>query len=122
MESVIAKRNLVRKKRALRVRGKIFGSSEKPRLTVYKSNKNLFVQLIDDESGKTLVSYGTQSKDFSADIKGKNKVAAKIVGERLAKLASEKGIKFAVFDRGRFKYHGVLAELAQASREHGLQF
>ncbi len=120
MSRVLTKRNKVRQTRALRVRGKLTGTAERPRLTVYKSNNNIFAQLIDDHAGKTIVSYGTLSKDFKG--KGPRKESAKIVGEKLAKLATEKGVKLAVFDRGRFKYHGVIAELAQAARENGLQF
>jgi len=123
MSSLLAKRNETRKTRTLRVRRKVRGSAEKPRLSVHKSNRNIFAQLIDDDNRVTLVSYCTLSEDFQDDkMSKKSKEAAKIVGAKIGKSALEKGIKCAVFDRGRFKFHGILAELAQAARDEGLQF
>lgn len=121
MYQYLKERRKLRAKRALRVRKKLRGSALKPRLSLYKSNRNLFAQLIDDEQGKTLVSYGTQAK--SGDFKGKSKKEnAKLLGEKIAFLAKKNEIEKVVFDRGYHKYHGILAEFANAAREAGLKF
>ncbi len=123
MSNLLIKRNKTRKSRVFRVRKTIKGTAEKPRLSVHKSNRYIFAQLIDDDSCATLASYSSLSADFKGEkTSKKSKDAAKLIGSKLAKLALDKGIKFAIFDRGRFKYHGVLAELAQAARQEGLQF
>lgn len=109
-----------RQKRHLRVRKKIFGTVERPRLSVFKSEKNIYAQLIDDVNGVTLVAASSLDKDFSA--KGGNKEGAKLVGELVAKKAIAKGINEVVFDRGGYIYHGRIKELAEAAREAGLQF
>ena len=109
-----------REKRHLRVRKKVFGTVERPRLSVFKSEKNIYAQVIDDINGVTLVSASSLDKDFSA--KGGNKEGAKLVGEVVAKRAIEKGITEVVFDRGGYIYHGRVKELAEAAREAGLQF
>ena len=109
-----------REKRHLRVRKKVFGTVERPRLSVYKSEKNIYAQVIDDINGVTLVAASSLDKDFSA--KGGNKEGAKLVGEVVAKRAIEKGITEVVFDRGGYIYHGRVKELAEAAREAGLQF
>ena len=109
-----------REKRHLRVRKKVFGTVERPRLSVFKSEKNIYAQVIDDINGVTLVAASSLDKDFSA--KGGNKEAAKKVGELVAKKAVEKGITEVVFDRGGYIYHGRVKELAEAAREAGLQF
>jgi large subunit ribosomal protein L18 len=109
-----------REKRHLRVRKKVFGTVERPRLSVFKSEKNIYAQLIDDINGVTLVAASSLDKDFSA--KGGNKEGAKLVGEVVAKRAIEKGITEVVFDRGGYIYHGRVKELAEAAREAGLQF
>jgi large subunit ribosomal protein L18 len=109
-----------REKRHLRVRKKVFGTVERPRLSVFKSEKNIYAQVIDDINGVTLVSASSLEKDFSA--KGGNKEGAKLVGETVAKKAIEKGINEVVFDRGGYIYHGRVKELAEAAREAGLQF
>jgi large subunit ribosomal protein L18 len=103
-------------RRANRVRAKFFGTAEKPRLSVFKSLKHVSAQLINDEQGKTMVSFN------DAKMKGKKIENAKKVGQEIAKLALAKGIKECVFDRGRFKYHGIIKELAEGAREGGLQF
>lgn len=118
-----ALRNRQRVRRSFRVRKHVRGTAVKPRLSVFKSNQHLFAQLIDDEAGVTLVSSGTmvkalREKDFSRKSKG----AAREIGLLLAKAAQEKGIQKVVFDRGHYKYHGLLAEIANAARETGLQF
>ena len=113
-------RKMERTRRHLRVRTKISGTSERPRLCVYRSNTNLYVQIIDDLAGNTLVSCSTLDKEIKT--KHANKEAAKEVGKLIAKRAAEKNIKDVVFDRGGYIYHGVIKELAEAAREGGLQF
>ena len=107
-------------KRHLRVRKKISGTAECPRLCVCRTNKNLFVQVIDDVAGKTLASASTLDKEIK--IKHSNKEAAKEVGALIAKRAIEKNIETVVFDGGGYIYHGVVKELADAAREGGLKF
>ncbi|MBQ2937790.1 MAG: 50S ribosomal protein L18 [Clostridia bacterium] len=113
-------RKMERARRHLRVRRKISGTSERPRLCVYKSNTNLYVQIIDDVAGNTLVSCSTLDKEIKT--KHANIEAAKEVGAMIAKKALEKNIKSVVFDRGGNIYHGVVKELAEAAREGGLEF
>jgi large subunit ribosomal protein L18 len=104
-----------------RVRKKIFGTAEKPRLCVYRSSNHIYAQIIDDVAGHTLVSASTLDK--SADLTStKNKEASRFVGELVAKRALEKGIKEVVFDRGGYIYHGRIKELAESAREAGLKF
>ena len=112
--------NLQRLKRHARVRGKISGTPERPRLAVYRSNANISAQIIDDVNGVTLVSANTYEKDFEGI--GSNKEAARKVGNTLAKRALEKGISAVVFDRGGYIYHGRVSELAEGAREGGLKF
>lgn len=112
-----------RLKRHLRVRKKIYGTAERPRLNVYRSEKHIYAQIIDDDLGTTIVAASSAEKDFKNDIKiGSNKEAAKAVGQLIAKKALEKGIKVVVFDRGGYIYHGRIKELAEAAREAGLEF
>lgn len=113
-------RKLERTRRHIRVRRKISGTAEVPRFCVYRSNTNLYVQIIDDVAGKTLVSASTLEKEVKT--KASNKEAAKEVGKLIAKRAIEKNIKDVVFDRGGYIYHGVVKELAEAAREGGLNF
>lgn len=110
-----------RLRRHLRARKKIFGTSERPRLAVFRSGKNIYAQVIDDVARVTLVAASSIDKDFSLKL-GSNKEAAKLVGEVIAKKAIEKGIKEVVFDRGGYIYHGRIQELANGAREGGLQF
>lgn len=112
--------NTARKKRHLRVRAKISGTSSRPRLCVYRSLANIYAQVIDDTCGKTLVSASSVEKEFG--VYGGNKEAAKKVGEAVAKRALEKGISEVVFDRGGYIFHGRVKELADAAREAGLKF
>ena len=109
-----------REKRHLRVRKKVFGTAERPRLSVFKSEKNIYAQIIDDINGVTIVSASSLDKDFAA--KGGTKEGSKLVGEVIAKRAIEKGIDVVVFDRGGYIYHGRIQEVAQAAREAGLKF
>ena len=113
-------RKATRKRRHLRVRRKISGTAECPRLCVYRSNTNLYAQIIDDVAGNTIVSASTLDKEVKT--KHANKEAAKEVGTLIAKKAIEKNIKTVVFDRGGYIYHGVVKELAEAAREAGLEF
>ncbi len=122
MESSLVNRNRKRIKRAYRVRLNLRGTAEKPRLTVMKSNRHIAVQLIDDENGITLASASTLMKKFRSKKLTSNKEAARIIGSELGELAKGKQIRAVVFDRGFYKYHGVIAELANAAREAGLQF
>ncbi len=109
-----------RERRHIRVRTKVSGTAERPRLCVYRSNSNLYVQVVDDVAGNTLVQASTLDKEVKN--KHANKEAAKEVGALVAKRALEKNIKEVVFDRGGYIYHGVVKELAEAAREGGLTF
>ena len=109
-----------RQRRHLRVRKKVFGTPERPRLSVYRSEKNIYAQIIDDVNAVTLVSASSLEKDFAA--KGGNKEGAKLVGEMIAKKALDKGVTEVVFDRGGYIYHGRVQQLADAARESGLKF
>ena len=113
-------RKMERTRRHIRVRRKISGTAERPRLCVYRSNSNLYVQIIDDVAGNTIVSASTLDKEVKT--KHSNKVAAKEVGTLIAKRALDKKIESVVFDRGGYIYHGVVKELAEAAREGGLKF
>ena len=117
--SVIDKKTQ-RTRRHLRIRHKISGTAERPRLAVYRSNANISAQIIDDVAGVTLVSANTYEKDFEGI--GSNKEAARKVGNTLAQRALEKGISAVVFDRGGYIYHGRVSELAEGAREGGLKF
>ena len=111
------------KARAFRVRKKIVGTAEKPRLSVFRSLKHIYVQLIDDINGVTLGSASTNSKTVRSQISnGGNVDAAKTIGTQIATSALEKGITEVAFDRGSYKFHGRVKALAQAAREKGLKF
>lgn len=125
MEVMITKpdKNKARLKRHLRVRKKIEGTAQRPRLNVYRSSKHIYVQLIDDVAGVTLVSASTVDKELSEKIgNGGNVESARQVGELIAKRAQDKGFKNVVFDRGGYLYHGRVQALADAAREAGLEF
>ena len=113
-------KNAARLKRHIRVRGKISGTAECPRLAVYRSNKNIYAQIIDDVKGATLVSASSLEAGFEGI--GSNKDAAKKVGKMVAERAVQKGIEVVVFDRGGYIYHGRVSELAEGAREGGLKF
>ncbi|HIU25804.1 MAG TPA: 50S ribosomal protein L18 [Candidatus Copromorpha excrementigallinarum] len=116
-------RNDRRVARHQRIRRHLHGTPEKPRLCVFRSNKNISVQIIDDVNGVTLASASTIDKELKSEIKnGGNREAAKAVGEAIAKRALDKGIKEVTFDRGGFLYHGRVKELADSAREAGLEF
>jgi large subunit ribosomal protein L18 len=108
-----------RKRRHFRVRKKVRGTAERPRLAVFRSNKNVYAQLIDDVAGRTLASASTKEKGMSGS--GATVEAAKAVGQRLGERAKAAEITSAVFDRGGFKYHGRVAAVADGAREAGLE-
>jgi large subunit ribosomal protein L18 len=113
-----------RLKRKKRVRKKIRGTPEKPRLSVFRSSKHIYAQIIDDTHATTIVGASSLSREIQSRIRGKggNKEGASIVGECIAKRALEKGIKKVIFDRNGFLYHGRIKVLAETAREHKLEF
>lgn len=116
-------RNLARQRRHLRVRKRINGTTARPRLNVFRSNKHIYAQVIDDVTGVTLVSASTMDKEFGTEAKtGASVEAARKVGTLVAKRAQEKGLNTVVFDRGGYLYHGRVQALAEAAREAGLEF
>ncbi|MFO7612618.1 MAG: 50S ribosomal protein L18 [Clostridia bacterium] len=116
-------KNKLRQKKHMRIRNKISGTPARPRLNVYKSNKNIYAQIIDDMAGVTLVAASSLDTALKNEVPyGGNKNAAKEVGKLIAKRAVEKGIKAIVFDRGGYIYHGRVKELADAARAEGLEF
>lgn len=122
MNSELTKKQAIRNKRSMRIRKKIHGTCTQPRLCVIKSNKHILVQLIDDDAGATLGSVSTFSKEYrEGEFGKKNKQSARKLGEHIAKIAAEKNIKSAKFDRGFSRFHGILAELKEAAVEAGLQ-
>ena len=112
--------NKARLKRHKRVRAKISGTADRPRLCVYRSNANISAQIIDDVAGVTLASASTHEEAFEGN--GGNKAAAKWVGQKIGERAAAKGITEVVFDRGGYLYHGRVSELAEGARESGLKF
>ncbi|WP_318531114.1 50S ribosomal protein L18 [Lapidilactobacillus bayanensis] len=122
MNIVISKpdKNKTRQKRHTRVRGKISGTAERPRLNVFRSNKNIYAQIIDDVAGVTLASASTLDKELNAS--GSKVEQAQQVGELIAKRAQAKNVAEVVFDRGGYLYHGRVQALAESARENGLKF
>jgi large subunit ribosomal protein L18 len=114
-------KNKARLKRHLRVRKKIQGTTERPRLNIFRSSKHIYAQIIDDIKGVTLVSASTNEKEVEIE-NGGNADAARKVGELIAKRAKEQGVEKVVFDRGGYLYHGRVQALADAAREAGLEF
>lgn len=105
-----------------RIRKRISGTENRPRMSVYRSNKEIYVQLIDDVEGKTLLSASSREKEI-AEVKNISKTEqAKLVGKLVAKKALEKGVKEVIFDRGGYLYHGRVKSLAESARENGLKF
>ncbi len=110
-------------RRHLHLRRRLSGTKQRPRLSVYRSLRNIYCQIIDDTEGKTLVAISTLVPDFRKDVPdGGNVKAATLLGERLARVALEKGIKRIAFDRSGYKYHGRVKALAEAARKAGLEF
>ena len=123
MTSATKKKYLSRKHRQRRVRYRISGTAERPRLNVYRSLTNIYAQVIDDGRGHTLAAASTLDKEVAAQAAGKSKVeAARIVGRVVGERAKQAGIEKVVFDRGGFKYHGRVAAVAEGAREAGLDF
>ena len=115
--------NQQRQRRKFRVRKRLRGSAERPRLCVTRTLKHIGVQIIDDEAGRTLASASTLDKGLSKSIKsGGNKAAAEAIGKAIAERATAAGVKTVCFDRGPFRYHGRVAALAEAARAGGLEF
>jgi len=116
-------RYIAREKRHLRIRKHISGTPAMPRLAVFRSNKHMYAQIIDDTIGSTIVAASTKEKDIAAQLDNTSNIdAAKAVGLAVAKKAIDKGITAVVFDRGGYVYHGKVQALADAAREGGLQF
>ncbi len=116
-------RSDIRVKKHNRIRNKIQGTTQKPRLNVFRSEKHIYAQIIDDMTGTTLVAASTMEKEVASSLKSTSNVeAAAVVGSAIAKKAAAKGIEEVVFDRGGFLYHGRVKALADAARENGLQF
>ncbi len=123
MEQATKKNAEKKMRRAMRVRKNVRGVADKPRMCVVKTNKHIQVQLINDEQGVTLTSLSTNSKELkNTEHTKKNKATAKALGEMIAEKAKKLGITQVVFDRGPFRFHGILAELADSARAGGLQF
>lgn len=117
------KLQLVRQKRKTRVRSKIFGTEKRPRLSVFRSSRHIYVQAVADDTGQTLASASTLSKELRGNLKGvKKSEAAREVGKLVAKKLASHSINEIVFDRGRFLYHGRVKSLAEGARESGLKF
>ena len=116
-------RGEIRVKKHMRVRNRLSGTAERPRLAVFRSNNHMYAQIIDDTVGNTLVAASTAEKAVKAELEKTNDVAAAAyVGKVIAERALEKGIKAVIFDRGGFVYHGKIQALADAAREAGLEF
>lgn len=119
----LANKRVRQRRRQLRVRKRILGTPDRPRLAVFRSSKHIYAQIIDDSTGKTLAAASTVDKDVRSRVKsGGNKQAAELVGTRLGACALEKGIAKVAFDRRHYKYHGRVQALADAARKAGLQF
>jgi large subunit ribosomal protein L18 len=117
------KGRIARQRRHRRVRARISGTPDRPRLNVFRSLTNIYAQVIDDVAGHTLVSASTIDREICGQVEGKNKTdAAKLVGQLLAQRALAAGVKQVVFDRGGYKYHGRIKALADGAREAGLDF
>ncbi|KPK83730.1 MAG: 50S ribosomal protein L18 [Phycisphaerae bacterium SM23_33] len=112
-----------REVRKRRVRRRLFGTADRPRLTVFRSNKNIYAQIIDDTAGRTIVAASSMDKAVRGELTyGGNKAAAAVVGKKLAEIAIRAGIRKVVFDRNGYAYHGRVKQLAAAAREGGLEF
>jgi large subunit ribosomal protein L18 len=121
--AALDKKNEQKERRKRRVRAKITGTSERPRLSVFRSSQHIYAQVIDDQVGATLAAVSTLTKDVKGAVAEANKTdAAKKVGEAIAKACLAKGVKKVVFDRGGYVYHGRVSALAEAARKAGLEF
>ncbi|MBI5272471.1 MAG: 50S ribosomal protein L18 [Chlamydiia bacterium] len=123
MDNSKARRDNARAKRVMRVRAGLHGTGTRPRLSVSKTNVHIYAQLIDDDKGVTLGGIGTLSKANQKGVhNGKSKESARAIGKQIAEIAKKHSVQSVLFDRGRYKYHGIIAELAAGAREAGLQF
>ena len=122
MAGVSIKKMTGRERRKIRVRKKVFGTAIKPRLSVFRSTKHIYAQLIDDENGVTLVAASTVDKEIREKLEGKKNQKAKVVGEALAARAKSKDLESIVFDRNGYRYHGRVKAVAEGAREGGLNF
>lgn len=126
MPTIRKRRQLARVRRKQRIRGKIFGTPDKPRLTVYRTDKHIYAQLVDDSSGRTMTGVSSLSpglKDAVAKARKKDKVElSRLVGEEIAKKANKLKVEGVVFDRNGFMYHGRIKAVAEAARKAGLKF
>jgi len=122
MTTTAQKRHELRIRRHRRVRKKVHGTATRPRLAIYRSNKHLTAQVIDDDAGRTLASASTLEADFRKKQSGSNVAAATAVGALVAERAKQAGVSAVVFDRGGFLYHGRVAAIAEAARAAGLEF
>jgi large subunit ribosomal protein L18 len=114
---------IARIRRHARVRSKVSGTPERPRLSVFRSLNHIYAQVVDDVKGQTIVSASTLDSEIKSNLDGKNKKAdAELVGQTIAKRAKEKGVELVVFDRGGYKYNGRVQALADAARKEGLKF
>jgi len=119
----IRKRTTPRQRVHARIRSRVHGTAQRPRLAVFRSTAHIYAQAIDDETGKTLVAFSSAAKDARAELKGGGNISsARAIGVKLAEKLKEKGITQIVFDRGGFKYHGRVKALAEALREKGIEF
>ena len=121
--STLKKKTEARRRRKASIRKRVSGTAQRPRLTVYRSNKHIYAQVVDDTTGRSVAAASTLTKALEGDIAGKKKTeVAKVVGGALAKLCIEKGVKQVVFDRNGYRYHGRVSALATGAREGGLEF
>jgi large subunit ribosomal protein L18 len=119
----LIKKRQQRERRHRRVRARVMGTQERPRLNVFRSLENIYAQVINDETGHTLVSASTVDREIAKQVEGKSKIeSAKVVGQVLAERAKAAGIGQVVFDRGGYRYHGRIAALAEGARAGGLEF
>jgi large subunit ribosomal protein L18 len=123
MASITERRSSLRQRRHRRVRLRVAGTAQRPRLAVFRSLRHIYAQLIDDETARTLVSASTREAALAGELAGKDKTdRAAVIGRVAAERAREAGIETVIFDRGGFRYHGRVSALAKAAREAGLQF
>lgn len=119
---MVVHKEAARRRRKVRIRKKIFGTPDRPRLVVFRSNLHLYAQIVDDENAKTLVSASTLGLKKPGEAAGCNKVGGELVGKEIARLAKEKSISRVVFDRNGYIYHGRVKAVADGAREAGLEF
>lgn len=122
MASKGKKRRLLKRRRSLHVRARLRGTSERPRLSIFRSHTNIYVQIIDDETGRTLAAASSLDKDLRQSLSSKKSEVASQVGDQLASNAKAAGVTKVSFDRGPYRYHGRVQALAEAARKGGLEF